>query len=517
MILRLTHPQPTEGKGLSLRDSLPDAAEIFAALPGARPDDGSLREAIRAARAEDGVLLGVLDDDPTGSQSVHGVQVVTVQDEAAYRAAFDGPAATCFVLTNSRSLDEPAAVETNQVTGRALLSIAERRGARAQLVSRSDSTLRGHVMAEVAALDGVRREKRGRGFDGVLLVPAFLEAGRVTAADIHWARLGPDLVPVGETEFARDATFGYRASDLRDFVAEKSGGAIEPGEVASIGLADIRLGGPSRVRDLLAGVRDGAWVVVNATEYSDLDTVAYGVLLAEREGRSFLFRTGPSFVRSLSGLEPKAPLRGADLWPAGPPGPEGGHGLIVVGSHVGHTSRQMDALVAAGGVTGIELDVTAVVRGDDVAAATAREVTAALARSDVLLYTSRALVTGADGAGSLAIARRVSAALSATVRAALQARAAGPAGPAGAGGSAGPAWIIAKGGITSHDVAISGLGLRRAEVAGQLFPGVISVFRPLDAAPGAIGLPYVVFAGNVGDEDTLRQTVAILHGAQENP
>lgn len=65
-------------------------------------------------------------------------------------------------------------------------------------------------------------------------------------------------------------------------------------------------------------------------------------------------------------------------------------------------------------------------------------------------------------------------------------------------------------------MAVHGLGLRRAEVAGQLFPGVVSVFRPLDAAPAAIGLPYVVFAGNVGDEDTLRQTVAILHGEQEH-
>jgi len=488
---------------------------MFAALPAPRPDDGALREAIRAARAEDGVLLGVLDDDPTGSQAVHGVQVVTVPDELAYRAAFDGPAATCFVLTNTRSLDEPAAVEANQVTGRALLSIAEQRRARAQLVSRSDSTLRGHVMAEVAALDGARRERSGQGFDGVLLVPAFLEAGRVTAGDIHWARLRGELVPVGETEFARDATFGYRASDLRDFVAEKSGGTIAADAVHSIGLDDIRLGGPSRVRDLLAEVRDGAWVVVNATEYSDLDAVAYGVLLAERAGRSFLFRTGPSFVRSLSGLGPKAPLRGADLWPGGPPGgtgqagPAGGHGLIVVGSHVGHTSRQMAALVAAGGVTQIELDVPAALRGDDVVTATAAAVTAALARSDVLLYTSRDLVTAADGDGSLAIARRVSAVLSATVRAVLAARAAGPVSPAT------PAWIIAKGGITSHDVAVHGLGLRRAEVAGQLFPGVISVFRPLDAAPAAIGLPYVVFAGNVGDEDTLRQTVAILHGEQE--
>jgi len=118
----------------------------------------------------------------------------------------------------------------------------------------------------------------------------------------------------------------------------------------------------------------------------------------------------------------------------------------------------------------------------------------------VLLCTSRTVVPGREAAGSLAIARAVSAALSAIVRQAV---------------AAGPAWVVAKGGITSHDVAVSGLGIRRAEVAGQLFPGLISVFRPLDAAPAAIGRPYVVFAGNVGDEETLGQVVAILNGAPQ--
>ena len=471
-------------------------------------------------RAADGLRLGVLDDDPTGSQAVHNVQVVTVLDEKAYGAALDGPAGTCFVLTNTRSLDEPAAVEMNQRAARGLIAVAERAGVRVQLISRSDSTLRGHVMAEVAALQAVRHSVSGRGFDGVLLVPAFLEAGRVTAGDIHWARLGADLVPVGETEFARDAAFGYRASDLRDFIAEKSGGTIRPGDVASISLADIRLGGPSRVQELLAQVRDGRWVVVNATEYSDLDAVACGVLRAERNGRSFLFRTGPSFVRALLGMGPKPPLRGAQIWPpaspaagGGPTGhpagvpagvPAGGHGLVVVGSHVGQTSRQVAALNARGGMTGLELDVPALIRGDDVITPAVRQVATALRHSDVLLYTSRTVLAGRDPAAGLAIARAVSAALSRVVRDTLAA--------ASSPGRAGPAWIVAKGGITSHDVAVSGLGIRRAEVIGQLFPGVISVLRPLEAAPEAIGRPFVVFAGNVGDEETLGEVVGILNG-----
>ena len=511
-------------------DRRPDAAEVFAGLPPPRPDDEGLRESIRATRAAGDLLLGVLDDDPTGSQAVHDVQVVTVLEEDAYAAALAGPGATCFVLTNSRSLGGPAAAELTTRAARGLITVAGRRGTRIQLVSRSDSTLRGHVMAEVTALQAVRRDVVGRGYDGVLLVPAFLEAGRVTAADIHWARTAAGLIPVGETEFAQDAAFGYSASDLRVFVAEKSRGTIRPEDVRSISLADIRLGGPARVREVLASAAGGAWMVVNATEYSDLETVARAVLDAEHEGQSFLFRTGPSFVRALSGLGPKPPLRGAQIWGAergaqlwGPGGgaraAAGGHGLVVVGSHVGQTSRQVAALRARAATTDIELDVPAVLAGgpgrapdrpwradpvvaSPVVASTARRVITALGHSDVLLYTSREVVTAPDAEGSLTIARTVSAALSRIVRDALAAR---------------PAWVIAKGGITSHDVMRRGLGIRRAEVAGQLFSGTISVFRPLDAAPEAVGMPFVVFAGNVGDDGTLAQVVAIVRGEQEVP
>ena len=135
------------------------------------------------------------------------------------------------------------------------------------------------------------------------------------------------------------------------------------------------------------------------------------------------------------------------------------------------------------------------------AAAVARQVAAALGHSDVLLYTSRDVVAGRDAADSLAIARTVSAALSRSSAARW------PPGPPGC-------WPRAASPRTTW---LHGLGIRRAEVAGQLFPGAISVFRPLDAAPGAIGMPYVVFAGNVGDDGTLAQVVAILNGEREVP
>jgi uncharacterized protein YgbK (DUF1537 family) len=463
-------------------------------LPPVRLEPDARRR-IRRALAEAGRRIAVLDDDPTGSQAVHDVGVVTVLGSREIEAGLSPAGATCFILTNTRSLPEADAVELNTRIGRVLLELATRLDAPIEVVSRSDSTLRGHVVAEVRALDAVRREVTGRGYDGVLVVPAYLEAGRVTAGNVHWARVGTELVPVGETEFARDATFGYAASDLREFVAEKSGGTIRPGEVVSIALDDVRHGGPRRVADILTGVTGGAFVVVNAVEYADLDVVVLGLLEAEAAGRSFLYRTGPSFVQALAGLDPRDPLRPSEIWPAGPPG---GHGLVVVGSHVGLTSRQVAVAEERGGLTGVELDVVEVAdpaRRDAHVADLTRLVVSALEDADVLLLTSRSLLRGADASASLEIARQVSTAVTEVVRGALAAK---------------PAWVIAKGGITSHDVAVRGLGIRRATVLGQLLPGLVSVLRPIDASPEVVGMPYVVFAGNVGDETTLAYVIDLF-------
>jgi uncharacterized protein YgbK (DUF1537 family) len=70
--------------------------------------------------------------------------------------------------------------------------------------------------------------------------------------------------------------------------------------------------------------------------------------------------------------------------------------------------------------------------------------------------------------------------------------------------------VVAKGGITSHDVALRGLGIHRATVLGQLLPGLVSVFRPVEALPQVVGTPYVVFADNVGDDTTVAYVINLF-------
>jgi uncharacterized protein YgbK (DUF1537 family) len=456
---------------------------------------------IREHNRRTGRRLAALDDDPTGSQAVHGVSVVTVLERSEYAAGLAAPGDTCFVLTNTRALDENQAVALNRAAAYDLYSFAAETGSTVEVVSRSDSTLRGHVLAEIETIATEHQAVTGRPVDGVLFCPAMLEAGRFTMDDVHFAVVDGVPTPVGETEFARDKTFGYTSSNLRDFIAERSGGAIAAADVRSLSLADIRIGGPERVAEILTEVSGLGWVVVNCTSYADLEVVALGLQLARDAGKTFLTRSGPSFVRALAGIEAKEPLAPADI---AIDGSRARHGLIAVGSHVGLTTRQVQAARQRGGLVEIELRVPALLDPETAAAhldETAARIIAALPSSDVLVCTSRDLVAVDDDPdASLDISRTVSTALVTVVEKARAAR---------------PAWVVAKGGITSHDLAVRGLGIRRATVAGQFLPGQVSLFTPVEAPADVIGCPFVVFPGNVGGIEALAQVLDRLRSATD--
>ncbi len=444
-------------------------------------------------------MLVVLDDDPTGSQSVHGVEVVTAFETEESEAALSANGSSCFVLTNTRGLPEAEAVELTSRIADQLFALAAKNGRPLDIVSRGDSTLRGHVLAELLAIDGARRRAVGAGYDSIIFAPAFFEAGRTTVANIQRIRINGVDVPAAETEFARDATFGFRSSDLKEFLAEKSGtgnsgGKIDPSDVESISLEDIRQGGAEAIADRLVELRGGRFVVVNAENAGDYDVVALAVAMAQHRGAALLVRAAPSFVRAVAGIEPIEPLGPREIWPAGR---RPGHGLIVVGSHVSGTTAQVAVLKMHTALAEFELDAARVLEGSD--GTYVRDlgiaVAQALQHQTVLVCTSRALVSGKDSVSSLAIARRVSDALAAVAQRALESA---------------PAWVIAKGGITSHELAVTSFGIRRAMVIGQLGAGVISVLRPLVARSQAIGMPYVVFAGNVGDDSSLADIVDTL-------
>ena len=468
-----------------------NAREYLASLPTERRIPDALGE-IRARLAGAGRKIAVLDDDPTGTQTVHGVPVLTTWSVEDLSWALGQPSPTFYVLTNSRSLPEEEAAAMNREVASNLAAAAEWAGTDFVLTSRGDSTLRGHFPAETDAL----AEAIGGGVDGVILCPCYLEAGRLTADDTHWVRQGEELVPAGETEFARDASFGYSSSDLRSWVEEKTKGGIPAPEVASVGLRDIREGGPDRVAEILRGVEGGRPVVVNAASYADLEVFVLGLLDAEEGGKRFIYRTGPSFVRTRGGIPEKGPLGREELYRRRP---RRGHGLVLVGSHVALTTRQLAEALDLEGVIGVELSVPRLLEDaerEDELRRVAAEVNVGLRASEVVVYTSREVV-GGPGRTGFEVGRAVSDGLVEVMRR--------------VDGELPLAFVVAKGGITSSDVGTRGLGVRRAEVAGQMLPGIVSVWI-LPEESAFPGLPYVIFAGNVGRSDSLARVVEILRG-----
>jgi uncharacterized protein YgbK (DUF1537 family) len=454
-------------------------------LPPEWPRD--LLPEIRAGLAAGGRKLVVLDDDPTGTQTVHGVPVLTTWDEASLAAELKGDGPAFFVLTNSRSL-EPSAARTlaTEIGGR-LRAASEHAGVEVEVVSRSDSTLRGHFPGEVEGL----AESLGARDLSCLLVPFFLEGGRYTVGDVHYVAEGDELVPAAQTPYARDAVFGYRHSDLRDWVEEKTGGRVPRDQVASLSLEEIRSGGPQGIAARLQAVAGWPYVVVNAAAYRDLEVVAAALHGVEAGGTHFLARTAASWVRTRCGMSGRALLRRKELVSDTANG-----GLFVVGSYVPKTSAQLAALRGQPGVVSVELDVEALlseVRRPAEVSRAAEGVNRSLREGrDTVLFTSRRLIAGSGDRENLAIGRQISESLVAVV----------------AGLACPPRYLVAKGGITSSDVATRGLGVRRALVLGQILPGV-PVWR-LGSETRYPGMAYVVFPGNVGGDEALARILTQL-------
>jgi uncharacterized protein YgbK (DUF1537 family) len=473
---------------------------LLAGLPPEWPEDllPHIQAQVRAA----GSKVVVLDDDPTGNQTVHDVAVLTEWSLPLLIDAFHEPEAVVYLLTNTRSMPATEAQARNREIALRLKAAREATHREFVIVSRSDSTLRGHYPDETAALAATL----GLPFDATLIVPFFVEGGRITAHDIHYVKEGELLIPAAETEFARDATFGYTHSNLRAWVSEKHGGAVTADKVASITLDDIRRGGPDAVTAKLARLSGGAICIVNAVSYRDLEVVVAGLLAAEARGKRLLYRTAASFVRVRGGIAPQPLLTHAALGGAAPhadtASPAAG-GLTIAGSHVAKTTRQVAAAAALPGVHRMEVAVPALLdagqRAGEIARVVERAGALLGAGEEVLIVTSRELVGRTEegagsskGSSSLAIGQQVSAALVDIVRG-LPTR---------------PAWIIAKGGITSSDIATEALNVHRAWVLGQAIPGV-PVWRtgPESRWPALI---YVVFPGNVGDDSALAEMVQIL-------
>lgn len=421
----------------------------------------------------------VLDDDPTGSQTVHSCLLLMHWDVETLRRGLQDDSPIFFVLTNTRALTpESAASVTKEVCHNLKIALKAEGIDDFLVVSRSDSTLRGHYPIETDAI----AQELGP-FDAHFLVPAFFEGGRITRDSVHYLMIAGVPTPVHETEFARDSVFSYHHSYLPKYVEEKTQGRIRAEVVERFLLDDIRAGSLERLLQL----HGNQCAVVDGETQGDLNRFAVDILAAASQGKRFLFRSAASILTAIAALPPQpiAAENMAQYVRQGKPG------AVIVGSHVKKTTQQLEALLQLEGTVGIEVNVARLLDDANQSAALLTEIqestqAANKAGKTPVVYTSRQELNFKDVKTRLEFGEKVSGLLMDIVRSL----------PSDIG------FLISKGGITSNDVLSTGLALTSARLLGQILAGCSMVLTPSDH-PQFPDLPVVLFPGNVGDADAL--------------
>lgn len=429
--------------------------------------------------------LIVLDDDPTGSQTVHSCFLLLRWDVETLRTALADDAPLLFILGNTRARTPLMAAQVTQEICRNLHQVLGQDWHKNYLViSRSDSTLRGHYPLEVEVLNQELGE-----FDAHLLIPAFIEGGRITENSVHYLLINGQRVPVDQTEFAKDSVFGYRSAYLPDYVEEKTGGRIRSNEVVRFTLDKIRSG----CDEMLMNLEHNACGVVDAVSYEDLNLFAQAVYRCHTRGKKMLLRSAAGMVSALAQLPPQpvAPASMSEYVTGTLPG------VVIVGSHVQLSTQQVNHLLQQQYVRGIELGISELLHGktpSDVVQTAVNLIRETLHQRLIpVLYTPREELQFPDTETRLHFGSQVAQVTSLLVHEL----------PAEIG------FLVSKGGITSNEILSHGLNLTRVRLLGQIAPG-INVIRTPENHPQFPNLPVVIVPGNVGGVEILTTIVERL-------
>ncbi len=464
----------------------------------------SLRQAIRKELVRQQIKLVILDDDPTGIQTVHSCLLLTDWTEESLKKAFEHPEPFFYLLTNTRAMTRD---EAEAVTRQAMEAVLEaNQGFRLIFISRSDSTLRGHFPLETDVMCQVLQEQGIDVFPCQFLIPAFIEADRLTRQGVQYMISDGKAIPVAETEFARDNVFAYHHSDLKGYIEEKTG--LENFRYISLGEGNFQSLSEEERRDWLESLwkrREFAavspypflgtslldvedtvptFVTLDVGQYADLQRFALALLQASANfPGAIVIRSSSSLPMAMSGIEPQELLSKSDFMGAhGAQSDDSFPGLFVVGSHVRKTTEQLEQLLQCEGTIGIDVDVEAILSspGDLLKKILEEVCNTARKGQTPVLFTSRREIRLDDPEARQHLGQTVSDFLVSVVRH-LPYR---------------PAYLIGKGGITSHDLLTKGLQVKTATVMGQILKGVPCICTPDK-------LPYVIFPGNVGDLNAL--------------
>ena len=437
----------------------------------------------------------VLDDDPTGVQTVHGISVYTDWSVESLEKGFEEENVMFFILTNSRGFTAAETEKAHAEIAANIVEVAEKQSKDFIVISRGDSTLRGHYPLETEVLRDTIEATSDISYDGEIILPFFKEGGRYTVDNVHYVQNEDYLVPAGETEFAKDRTFGYSSSHLGEWVEEKTEGTFKAANATYISLESLRALEIDKITDQLLQVSDFNKVVVNAVDYVDVEIFVIALIKAMKSGKQFMFRSAAALTKVIGGVSDQALLTRDELIRE-----ETGHGgLIIVGSHVQKTTEQLEELKTSDFVEFIEFDIHLVLEPEKFQKEIDRVIEATenfiQSGQTVTVYTRRERLDLGEGKQEeeLKLSVKISDAVTSIVQR-LNVR---------------PNYIVAKGGITSSDIGTKGLEVKRATVAGQIKPGIpVWITGEESKYPG---ITYVIFPGNVGAVTTLKETVDMLN------
>ena len=438
--------------------------------------------------------LVVLDDDPTGVQTVHDVSVYTDWEEESIRKGFEEKEAMFFILTNSRSFSVEETTKVHQDIAARVAKVARELGQDFMIISRGDSTLRGHYPLETQLLADGLTKNEGVVIDGEIICPFFPEGGRYTMVNILYVKEQENLVPAGMTEFAKDKTFGYKSSDLTEYVEEKTEGKYHKEDCITISLDELNALDVQGIKDKLMSAQNMAKIIVNAVSYADLKVFCAALVLAMKAGKHYMARTAAAFTKVMGRISDQPLLGRAQL-----EGDTKNGGIVLIGSHVKKTTDQLNCLKELDGQADfMEFQVNTVFEENGLEKEVERTVKAAeekiLSGRTVVIYTSRQLLAPENMTPEekLHISVKISNAVTSIIGKL----------------SVKPKFIIAKGGITSSDVGTKALRVKKARVMGQVKKG-IPVWMTGEESKFP-GMPYIIFPGNVGEVSTLKEIVEEL-------
>jgi uncharacterized protein YgbK (DUF1537 family) len=417
--------------------------------------------------------IAVLDDDPTGVQTLGGVRVLLAWRRGRVSEAL-AQARSVHLLTNSRAF---VAEDARAIVASAASAVVSS-SSEATPILRGDSTLRGHVLEEYL---GLRDAWGSVDFPPLLLVPALPTAGRVTIGGIQYLEQEGSRVPVHMTEFAADGPFAYSSSRLLEWAEQRTKGLFEAEKGIEIGIETLRLTGPDALVDAVGRAKTAGTptaLSVDAETGEDVEVVAEGVRRARVSCGDFIVRCGPALAGALGRA---TAVSHVDL-------PSAPRVLVVCGSYVAQSARQLVRLSARFPEEVVEVDPFSLSTGESHSFAS---VTGRLRERLDVAGLAVLAVSGprperlADLANGMRVARGL-----ATLVASIDSP---------------DALVVLKGGVTSAVVLKDGLGALEAEILGPVLPGV-ALWQVLEPeARQALVVP-----GNVGDDDLLVRIVDLV-------